>query len=212
MRRYGPEWSTVRLGRAVVAALVVGLVAGACSSDKEPKAKPGVTEQHQVLGDLDLDTVAWDEVSPRKAFGPLDDATRDAAMKTLQATFDATVVAPIRTGKAGSIDKAFTADAVAHAAGPDRATIYDEGLPRVKQLVADKANVRLTALDGGAGPALVVAKIDWDVRSADRSVRVQHIGELSMIPVFGTWVVGAYTVLTTRTVGGVTTTTTAASK
>lgn len=200
------------LRRAVVAALVCSLLLGACSSDKEPKAKPGITEQHEVKGDLELDVVAWDEVSPRKATGPLDDVTRAAAMKSLQATFDATLVAPLRTGKAGSIDKAFTADAVAHAAGVDRAAIYDEGLPRVKHPVADKANVRLTALDGGAGPALVVAKIDWDVRSPDGSVRVRRIGELSMIPVLGTWLVGAYTVITTRTVGGSTTTTTAVAK
>lgn len=203
----------MRVRRSLVLLLLPGLLAGACSSGKkEPQARPGIIEHHEIQGDLALDVVAWDEVGPRAAQRPLDDADRNAAMKSLQATFDATVVDPLRTGKAGSIDKVFTADAVAHAAGPDRAAIYDEGLPTAKALVADKANVRLTALDGGAGPALIVAKIDWDVRSADRKVRVRRIGELSMVPVFGTWLVGAYTVITTRTVGGSTTTTTAVSR
>ena len=196
--------------RAAAVALLIGLLAGACSSgSKEPQAKPGVIEQHAVRGDLTLDNVAWDEVSPRKAFGPLDEANRTAAMKTLQATFDATVVRPLTKGRPGAIDALFTADAAARATGPDRAALFDEGLPKVRDLEATRANVRLTALDNGNGPGLIVAKIDWDVRGAD--VHVQRIGELSMVPVFGTWLIGAYTVITTRTAGGSTTTTTAVS-
>jgi hypothetical protein len=196
----------------VAAALLIGLLAGACSSGSDEgagKAKPGVTGQHVVKGDLTLDAVAWDEVSPRKAFGPLDDANRAAAMKALQGTFDATVVDPITTGKAGSIERFFTTDALQHATGPDRAVLFDEGLRKAKDLEATKANVRLTALDDGNGPGLIVAKIDWDVRG--QGVRVQRIGELSLVPVLGTWLVGAYTVITTRTEGGSTTTTTAVS-
>jgi hypothetical protein len=162
-----------------------------------------------VTGDLRLDAVAWDEVSPRKAFGPLDDVDRVAAMRTLQATFDATVVRPLTTGRAGAIDATFTADAAARATGQDRAALFDEGLPKVKDLEATKADVRLTALDGGDGPKLIVAKVNWDVRGA--GVHVQRIGELSMVPAFGTWLVAAYTIITTRTAGGSTTTTTAVS-
>ncbi|MCU1485989.1 MAG: hypothetical protein JWN67_2735 [Actinomycetia bacterium] len=195
----------------MAAALLLVLVAGACSSSgkDEPQARPGVTGGQVVEGDLTLDTVAWDEVSPRKAVGPLDDVDRASVMKTLQATFDATVVRPLTTGTAGAIDALFTADAAARAAGPDRVALFDEGLPRVKDLEATRANVRLTALDNGNGPALVVAKVDWDVRGD--GVHVQRIGELSLVPVLGVWMVGAYTVITTRTAGGSTTTTTAAS-
>jgi len=200
----------VSVRRAVAAALLLALVAGACSSgSKEPQGKPGVSEQHLVKGDLTLDTVAWDEVSPRKAFGPLDDANRASVMKTLQATFDATVVGPLTKGRAGTIDTLFTADAATRANGQDRSALFDEGLPRVDDLEATKANVRLTALDNGSGPGLVVAKIDWDVRGD--GVHVRRIGELSLVPVLGTWLVGAYTVITTRTAGGSTTTTTAVS-
>jgi hypothetical protein len=205
----------VRFRRSVVAALLLCLVASACSSGKkEPQAKPGVTEQHTVAGgDLTLDVVAWDLVSPAHALGPLDEGNRAAAMKTLQRTFDATVVQPVKTGKSGSVAAVFTPDAAARADGQDRAALFDEGLPRVRDLLGDKTNVRLTALAGADGkPALVVAKIDWDLRSADGKVRVQRIGELSMVPVLGTWLVGAYTVMTNRTVGGATTTTTAVAK
>jgi hypothetical protein len=202
----------VRFRRLFLVALVLCLLAAACSSsdDKEPQARPGITEQHVVPGDLELDVVAWDEVSPHKAFGPLADADKVAATKALQQTFDATIVRPLRTGRSGAIDTVFTADAAARAGGQDRPALFDEGLPRVRALVADKADVRLTALAGDDGkPALLVAKIDWAVRSADGKVAVKRIGELSMVPVFGTWLVGAYTVLTSRTVGGATTTTTA---
>jgi hypothetical protein len=206
----------VRLRRSVIAALVLCLLASACSSaKKQAQSKPGVTEQHAAAtgGDLALDVVAWDEVSSARATRPLDDVNRAAAMKTLQRTFDATVVRPVTTGKAGSIEKVFTADAAARADGQDRAALFDEGLPRVRDLFGDKANVRLTALAGDDGtPALIVAKIDWDVRSGDGKVRVRRIGELSMTPVLGTWLVGAYTVLASRTVGGTTTTTTAVRK
>jgi hypothetical protein len=72
--------------------------------------------------------------------------------------------------------------------------------------------VRLTALDGGSGPTLIVAKINWDLRSANGQVRIQRVGELTLVPVYGTWVVGAYSVVTNRTIGGATTTTTAVSR
>lgn len=194
----------------VVAAL---LAPAACSSgDDESQARPGISQQRAERPAVRLEAVAAELVSPHRRKGPLDDEVRDATMLVLQRTFDATVTDPLRGRRARGIDRLFTEDAAARATGADRGALFDEGLPRVRRLVGERRNVRLTGLAGDDGePALVVAKIDWDVRSGDGSVRVRRAGELSLIPVLGRWVVGAYTVITTRTVGGTTTTTTAAS-
>lgn len=206
----------MRSRRSLPAALVVAtlLVPAACSSGAdEPQARPGTSQQRAERGALDLQTVAAELVSPHKRRGPLGDGVRDATMQVLQRTFEATVVAPLRGLGPGALEQLFTEDAAARATGPDRAALFDEDLPAVENVVAERRNVRLTGLAGeDAKVALVVAKIDWDVRSADGAVRVRRAGELSLIPVLGRWVVGAYTVVTTRTVAGATTTTTAVSK
>lgn len=197
--------------RSLAVALVLGLVLGACSSDDGPEARPGLSEQHAVKG-IELQVVGTERVSPHRQIQPLDEGTRAAVLESLQTTFDVTVFSPLTREEPEPTPSVFTADAAGRATGRDRAVLFDEGLPPVETLVADKANVRLTGLDGDDGkPALVVAKIDWDVRSDDGSVRVQRVGELSLIPVLGRWLVGAYSVVTTRTASGSTTTTTAAT-
>ena len=203
----------MRFRRSLAAALVAGLAAAGCSSGSdEPQARPGISQQRAKAGALDLDVTAAELISPHQARGPLDGPTREAVLATLQKTFDATVVGPLRDGKPGSLRSLFTENAFERATGIDQVAVFDDTLPRVDELVVDKANVRLTGLHGSkAEAALVVAKIDWDVRSADGTVRVKRIGELSLIPVLGTWLVGAYSVITSRTAGGETTATTAAT-
>lgn len=203
----------MRFRPPLAVALVAGLTLAGCSSGSdEPQARPGISQQRADAAALELDVTAAEVVSPHQARGPLEGPTREAVLATLQKTFDATVVQALRDGRGGSLQELFTGDAAERAAGPDRAALFDEDAGPVDELVLDKANVRLTGLHGEtADAALVVAKIDWDVRSADGSIRVQRIGELSLIPVFGSWLVGAYTVITNRTAGGETTTTTAAT-
>lgn len=198
--------------RSLAATLVLGLALGACSSDDDPQARPAVSEQHAAVEPIDLDVVGTERISPHRHIEPLDAGTHAAVLEALQTTFDVTVVGPVTGQDPEPTESVFTVDAAARATGPDRAVLFDEGLPAVGVLVADKTNVRLTGLDGDDGkPALVIAKIDWDVRSDDGAVRIQRVGELSLIPVLGRWLVGAYSVITTRTTGGATTTTTAAT-
>lgn len=203
----------MRFRPPLAVALVAGLTLAGCSSGSdEPQARPGISQQRADAAALELDVTAAEVVSPHQARGPLEGPTREAVLATLQKTFDATVVQALRDGRGGSLQELFTGDAAERAAGADRAALFDDDAGPVDELVVDKANVRLTGLHGATTEAaLVVAKIDWDVRSADGSVRVQRIGELSLIPVFGSWLVGAYTVITNRTAGGETTTTTAAT-
>lgn len=203
----------MRVGRSLPLVLALAVLGGACSSGASgPQARPGVTGTRVVRSVLPLTVTGADVVSPARALVPLDESTRLAAVAVVQRTFDATVVQAITGGKGGAIDAVFTTDAKAHAVFPDRGAMYDEGLPHVDRLVADKAEVGLTALAGDDDrPVMIVARFDWDVRSTDRKVRVHRVGELSLVPAFGRWLVGAYTVLVARTVAGTTATTSASA-
>lgn len=197
--------------RPLLTVALVGLLIAGCSGD-EPKAKPGIRQQRAEVPAIELVLTAADLVSPHQVRGPLDAPTAEAALKIVQQAFDATVVGPLRDGEAGSLKSVFTENAAARAAGADRGVLFDEGLGAFDELVADRAAVAVTGMHG-ATPAteLIVAAIDWDVRSADGSVRVKRVGELSLVPVFGTWLVVGYSILTSRTTEGETTTTTAAT-
>jgi hypothetical protein len=198
--------------RRSLAALLVALcaLAGCSSGSDEPRAKPGVTGVR--AGDLTLDVFAAEVVSPQRERAELAPALRRQALRVLQRTFDATVVDPLTTGRGGDLSKLFTADAAARASGPDRGAVFDEGFAPLEQLVGSRTSVALTGLAGDDGaPAMLVARIDWDVRDAADAVQVHRVGELTLVPAFGTWVVGAYTMLVNRTAGGETTTTTAAT-
>lgn len=191
--------------------LVPVVLTGACSSgDDGPEVPPGISEHS--LGPLDLELVGADVVSPHRAMAPLDPGTAEAALDVVQRAFDATVVAPLRDGELGPLEESFTADAAERASTVDAAAVIDGGLGDPSPIELVKGDVLLTALAGdGDRPAMVVARIEWDVRSPERELQVRRSGELTLVPAFGRWFIGAYTVLTSRTVGGETTTTTAAS-
>lgn len=198
--------------RSLVALVVAALVAvvGCSSGSDEPQAEPGASSV--TAGDLTLDVFAADIVSAQEERAPLPDSSRRAVLRVLQRTFDATVVAPLTEGRGGDLAELFTADAAARASGPDRGALFDEGFAPLEELVGTRTGVALTALAGdGGAPAIVVAKVDWDVRDAEDAVRVRRVGELTLEPVFGTWFVSAYTLLVSRTAGGDTTTTTAST-
>lgn len=208
----GPRWATVPRTRTIAAALLAATLAVGCSSGSdEPKAKPGVTGQSVEADQLRLQVTAATSVSPHRASGPVDGPTSEAVLEVVQKTFDATVTAPLAEGKLGSLQGVFADDVAARASGPDLGAVFDAGLGKPSYLELDKGDVALMSLSGdGDRPALVVARIDWDLRSPERDLRVQRVGELTLEPAFGTWLVTGYSILTTRTRGDATTTTTAA--
>lgn len=198
--------------RRYLALLLAALLAlaGCSSGSDEPRAEPAASSTS--AGDLDLDVFAAEVVSAQQDRRPLPAPARRQALRVLQRIFDATVVDPLTTGTGGDVTQLFTADAAARATGPDRGAVFDEGFAPIDHLVGRTTSVALAGLAGDDGaPVMLVAEIDWDVRDAADAVRVRHVGELTLVPAFGTWVVGAYTLLVSRTAGGRTTTTTAAS-
>ena len=203
----------MRFRPLVLVAVVLCLAGAACSSSpKKPQARPGVTGTVAVQMHV-REVAAGELISPARGIRPLDDPTKARVLAAVQKLFDATLVDPLTAGQAGSIDSVFTNDAVRQAATVDRAAMYDEALPRITRLKADKAEVQLTGLAGGNDQAaLVIAKFGWDVTGDGGKVHIVRSGELSLIPVLGTWLIAAYDVANATTVDGTTTTTTAVKK
>ena len=202
----------MRSSRAVALALLLALTGAACSSGSDgPKADPAVSEQS--LKEFELTLVGADSVSPHRAKAPLEPDVADQAMALVQQAFEATVVRPLRTGKAGDLRGPFTDDALERITGADAAVMLDTGLGRGRKVRLERGEVALTALtDGEDAPTMIVARIDWDVSRAGGAVRVQRRGELTLAPGPFGWRIGAYDIVATRTSGGTTTTTTAASE
>lgn len=155
-------------------------------------------------------------VSPHKPRSDLEATTRDAVTGVVERLLLVTSAQPLVEGKAGGgFAQLFTAAAGTRAAGADRAVLFDEGVPRFGGLDPVTSTIAMTGLAGSMDPAtkLVVATFRWDVTSTERpGDRIVREGQLSLIPAGGTWKIGAYTVVVTRTLGAETTTTTASTE
>jgi hypothetical protein len=201
--------------RILFVALVVTTVLTGCTGGAKKHAATQTSSETFTRATVKLDVSRAELVSPHQVLGPLDPATTDKVRTVVERMLLVTSASPLVEGRAGAgFAELFTPDAGARAASSDRAAVFDEGLPRFGTLHTDTARVGLTGLAGTLDPstALVVAKFDWDVTSVDRpNDRVTRTGELSLIPVGGTWKIGAYTVVVTRTIDDTTTTTTAKS-
>ena len=196
-------------------ALALIVLLAACSGgggDDEARPEPQISEQAFEVPEIDLEVTRSEYVSPHQERGVLPEATAREALDVVQALFDATVVDAAVRGEPGDATTLFTPDALERLRGRDYRAFVDDGVGPVETLEAERARVGLAGLaDGNNEPALVVAAIDWDVRSPDGTVRITRAGELSLVPAGpgGAWRIAAYSIVTERTVDGSTTTTTA---
>ena len=192
-------------------------LAAGCSGgdDDDDDDRAESSSKEFVKAAVELEVSRAELVSPHKPLGPLDATTRDAVVGVVERLLQITSAGPLAAGRAGSgFAELFTPDAGTRAANQDREVFFDEGLRQFGELHPDEARVGLTGLAGSMDPAtgLVVAKYVWDVESTENpGDRVRRTGELSLIPVDGKWRIGAYTIVVTRTLDDVTTTTTAES-
>jgi len=127
------------------------------------------------------------------------DDVRNAVMATLTGYVNAATVTPLRKG---AIDDAGLATALAPAvaarlAGPDRAVLIDEGLPKATSKVKVTATpVALTGLADGAGSVVVVtATVDTTttVKTTKGKLVIKRAGDLVLEPDNGTWKITGYT-------------------
>ena len=196
-------------------ALAVLLAVGCSGDDSSSKNKDDAQSSSAEFTKpkIALDVKRAELVSPHKEQGALEGKTKFATADLVQKLLLVTSADPLTSGKPGKgFADLFTPDAGARAAGVDRATIFDEGLPSFGQLKQKQASVVLTGLAGTMDPktSFVVAHFTWDVGSTQHpGDRVVRSGDLSLIPVDGHWRVAAYDITVTRTIADETTTTTA---
>ena len=198
-------------------ALTVAACSGGDDDDDAGDTDSSTAEFERASVELAVERA--DLVSPHAARGPLDAGTRDAVAGVVEKLLLVASAQPLVEGKAGGgFADLFMPEAGERAANTDRSAFFDEADEvgeRFGAIDTKTATVSMTALAGMADPAtkLVVVSFRWDVTSKERPAdRIFREGELSLIPVDGTWKIGAYTVVVRRTIGGSTTTTTADSE
>ena len=129
------------------------------------------------------------------------DDVRTAVIATLTGYVNAATVMPLQQG---AVDDAGLATALAPAvaarlAGPDRAVLVDEGLPRAKPTSKVKVTatpVALTGLADGAGSVVVVtATVDTTTtaKTTKGKLVIKRTGDLVLEPDNGTWKITGYT-------------------
>jgi hypothetical protein len=128
---------------------------------------------------------------------------QDAVMATVGSYVQGGLIGPIRDGKADEeVGAIFDAGARARLSGPDRAVLFEEGLPELTGAFTPAAEpVILTALsDPGGNFVLVTASLKYqatlEVKGGD--VTISRIGELTLLPDGNTWKITGYDVGLTR--------------
>ena len=184
--------------RALVAVLLVALAG--CSSSSHRTAPRSATTA--TIPQVPTFRLSGTEV-PATGAAALPDDVLNGVLTTLNRYLDGALVAPLRSGRtAADLDALFTPAAAVRLAGPDRATLVDEGQPGPAGRVGvDDASARLTGLlDESGTVSLVAATVDVVIRAGPRSAttRVARSGELVLVPDRGAWRIDGYDLRVTR--------------
>lgn len=137
-----------------------------------------------------------------------------AVLDTLNRYLDVAVLTPLRTGgPAGDLAPLFTPVAVGRVmSGPDRAAFIDEGLPPATDVRRQNGVATLVGL-AGPDAALGVVSAQLDLRLTGlvdgAPLTVVRTGELILLLDGPTWRIDAWDLTVTRTLAGITTSTTA---
>lgn len=124
---------------------------------------------------------------------------QNAVMATVGTYVQGGLIDPVRDGKAGEeIVGIFDAGAGARLDGPDRAVLFEEGLPELTGAFTPAAEpVILTALsDPGGNFVLVTATLKYQatLEAEDGVVTISRNGELTLLPDGDTWKITGYDV------------------
>jgi hypothetical protein len=188
--------AVVLVGAVVVGALAIaggfgGGSGGGSSSSATRPTTPARSDQVQLA------------LGPTSVQGPVLVTTfpagvGDQVLDSLHRYVDDATVRALHTGRAGSGLAALADPGVtAQLAGPDRAVLVDEGLPKATRAVdVSSPAVPLTALVGADGkPLLVIATVQLDVTAATArgAVHIVRTGDLDFVPATdGTWQLTGY--------------------
>ena len=208
---------TLRMRRLLCAVLLALFVAG-CSDDTPPgSAGRGTTTTLGPPGEIVLRVTSLNmETSAPPAAGE-PEAAQAGVLAALQLYLLAASLDPLRTGAPGvDISVLFTSRAAARAtSAPDRAALYDEGLPPVESLRPEVADLNLTGLVGPDGRVAVMAAsyaVKLNGVTSGTPVVVQRNADFVLVPEDGGWKIDAYDVRASRTTPAGTTETTAVNQ
>ena len=182
---------------AAVAALVTGALPFLAATPASAAGSPRAPKVAVTAGDTKVYAVAGRPDT-------LPDDVRTSVLATL-ATYLRTTATRTRTPAAAdaALAPVLTPTAATRLAGPDRATLLDEGLPAPTGKVKVAATpVTLTALaDDGGTVVLVTAGIDATTTVPTKSgkVTVHRTGALVLVPVDGAWKIQGYQLEVERT-------------
>lgn len=206
--------------RRLLCAVAVALLVGACSSDGPPPANAGPGATTTTLGppgEIVLSVKSFDiETAAPPAAGERE-AAQAGVLATLQAYLVGASLSPLGSGApVGDLTALFSPRAAPRAtSAPDRAALYDEGLPPVESLRSDVADLGLTGVAGPDGKIAVMAArftVKLNGVTAATPLVVQRDGDFVLVPEDGAWRIDAYDVRASRTTPGGTTETTAANR
>jgi hypothetical protein len=150
---------------------------------------------------------------PPVAFPP---EGQTAVMDTVGAYVQGGMIDPVAEGEVPEeLTQYFDAGTAARLNGPDRAVLFDEGLPELSGSFTPTAQpVILTALSDGTGAfVLATAAVNYEAtaETEDGDVKVTRQMELTLLPEGGLWKITGYNVILVRESGIQSTTTTAAT-
>jgi hypothetical protein len=197
--------------RAVaVLALVAVVPLAACSGDDDDDAAaPPATQTIEVPGGKVTLSLARVNVRSAGEAATLDEKTKLAVMKKTRSYVEQAIVRPLlRDEKAGaSYGKLFAPGLRGRATRSDRPSMTDEGIGKVTaDIRAPKTNVAMSALvDGGGSLQYVSTNFGLKLRSEidGAPLRINRSTELVFEKTAkGEWIVNAYRVVATRSLGG----------
>lgn len=180
---------------ALIAALAVGALAAfpaASSAAKKPKSVVKLS-----AGDLTVYRVGNDPQT-------IPDDIRDKVIATLTAYMNAATVKALQTGTVdeAALSATLSPAAVTRAAGPDRATLVDEGLPvAVDRVVVTAQPIALSGLADADGHVVVVTAgvtATAKTKTAKGRVKIIRKGDFVLSPDGDAWKIGGYDLVVDR--------------
>lgn len=198
----------------LVVATTVALATAGCSGSDEPDGTSGRSGAPggENSGPIGFGVTSMNVEAGRPPSPETVEQAKAAAVSTLNSYLKIAVLDPLGSAApVGDLTPVVTESVSNRLAGPDRAALLDEGLPKMEGIRADRAGVDLTVMAGQAGEILMVAAdVELKLRgTADGTpLAIDRTGEFLLVPAGGAWKIDGYRIHVTRdTPGGATTTT-----
>jgi len=193
---------------------VLALATAGCSDSKKPDATSGRSGASgpERAGPIGFGVTGLNVEAGKPPPPEVVEQAKAGAVSTLNRYLQVAVIDPLGTGSAvGDLSPVLTASVAKQLAGPDRAALLDEGLPKLDNIKADRAGVNLTVMAGQSGEVVMVgAEIELKLlgKAQGTPLTVTRTGEFLLVPADGTWKIDGYEIRVTRdTPAGITTTT-----